>query len=168
MGSEVIIVPTVFLVLGWVTYVIVDGFRRRQQLKLATEFHGRLLDRIGSAKEFGEFLNTEGGAKFLDSLTIEREGGPHLRILRAVQAGLVSLALGLGVFLLIGSTTLTFGIPGEFERQSEDGLAVLATLATSIGVGLLLSAAASYGLSKRLGLFNGESARRRIDSVHPA
>lgn len=164
----IIIVPTVFLVTGWVVYVIVDGFRRRQQLRLATEFHAKLLDRIGSAKEFGEFLNTSGGAKFLDSLAIEREGGPHIRILRALQAGLVLVALGVGLFLLIGSATLTFGVPAEFERDAEDGLAVLATITTSIGTGLLLSAAASFGLSKRLGLINGESEHRRVDSVHSA
>lgn len=164
----IIIVPSFFFLIGWVVYVIVDGQRRRQQMRLATEFHGKLLDRIGSATEFGEFLNTDGGAKFLDSLTVEREGEPHTRILRAVQTGLVGLALGVGMFVLIGSTDLTFGAPDVFERDTEDGLAVLATIATSIGVGLLLAAGASLGLSKRLGLINGEHSRRRVDSTHSA
>lgn len=173
MLVPIIIVPAFFLMVGWVVYVVVDGFRRRQQLRLATEFHGKLLDRIGSAKEFGEFLNTSGGAQFLDSLTIEREGGPHLRILRALQTGLVCLALGVGLFLLIGSTTLTFGdVPGapapEFRGDEEDGIAVVATIFTSIGVGLLLSAGAAYGLSKRLGLINGKGDRRRTSPVHSA
>lgn len=170
MEMWIFIPITAFAAVAWVIYIIVDGFRRRQHIRLATEFHGKLLDRIGSAKEFGEFLNTSGGTKFLDSLTIEREGGPHTRILRALQAGFVFLALGIGLFLLIANTTLTFlEYPGAVPQGDEEaGIAVLATISTSIGVGLLVSAVASYGLSRRLGLLNGESAPRRIDSVHPA
>lgn len=156
----IVIVPAFFLIVAWVVYVIVDGFRRRQQIRLATEFHGKLLDRIGSAKEFGEFLNTSGGARFLESLTIEREGGPHVRILRALQAGLVFLTLGLGLFLLIGNRSLPF--------EAEEGMATFATIATSIGVGLLLSAGASYGLSRRMGLIDGESDRRGANPIHSA
>ena len=166
MEMWIFIPITAFAAISWVIYIIVDGFRRRQHIRLATEFHGKLLDRIGSAKEFGEFLNTSGGTKFLDSLTIEREGGPHISILRALQAGFVFLALGIGLFVLIGNTTLTFS---DFPQgDDEAGIAVLATISTSIGVGLLFSAVVSYGLSRRLGLFDGESARRSIDSVHPA
>ena len=170
MEMWIFIPITAFAAVAWVIYIIVDGFRRRQHIRLATEFHGKLLDRIGSAKEFGEFLNTSGGTKFLDSLTIEREGGPHIRILRALQAGFVFLSLGIGLFLLIANTTLTFlEYPGAIPQGDEEaGIAVLATISTSIGVGLLVSAVVSYGLSRRLGLLDGESARHRIDSVHPA
>jgi len=89
-------------------------------------------------------------------MTVEREGGgAPARILQALQAGLVMLTLGIGVFVLIGTTDLMIGDnPGE---NDEAGFAVLATITTSIGVGLLLSAGASYGLSKRLGLVDGAS-----------
>ena len=50
MGSEIIIVPSLFFMIGWIVFVIVDGFRRRQQTRVFTEFHGKLLDRIGSAQ----------------------------------------------------------------------------------------------------------------------
>lgn len=163
-----ILIPiSAFVAVAWVIHVIVDGFRRRQQIRLATEFHGKLLDRIGSAKEFGEFLNTSGGGRFLESLTLEREGGgAHVRILRAVQAGFVFLSLGLGLFILLGSANLTFGefnvaAPPDFYRPNpEDGLAVFATLSTSIGVGLLVSAAASYLMSRRMGLLDDGRDRR--------
>lgn len=155
----IVIVPAFFLMVSWVIYVIVDGFRRRQQARIAAEFHTKLLDRIGSAQEFGEFLNTSGGAKFLDSLTIEREGGPHVRILRALQSGLVLFALGVGLFLLASNRDLPY---------ANDGIVVFATIASSIGAGLLVSAGASYGLSKRLGLIDGESDRRSAASAHSA
>src|SRR5258708_16242391 len=56
----------------WAIFVIVDGFRRRQQVRLSAELHTRLLDRIGSAREFGEFLATESGARFLDAIALYR------------------------------------------------------------------------------------------------
>src|SRR5712691_7179845 len=56
----------------WAIFVIVDGFRRRQQVRLFAELQTRLLDRIGSAREFGEFLETESGARFLDAISVDR------------------------------------------------------------------------------------------------
>ena len=43
----VAIVPSAFFLVGFITYVIVEGFRRRSQAKMTTEFHSRLLDRVG-------------------------------------------------------------------------------------------------------------------------
>src|SRR5687768_14522253 len=131
MEMWIFIPITAFAAVAWVIYIIVDGFRRRQHIRLATEFHGKLLDRIGSAKEFGEFLNTSGGTKFLDSLTVEREGGgAQIRILRAVQTGFVFLALGIGLFVLIGTTDLMFNdYPGAIRNGNDEeaGFAVMAT-----------------------------------------
>lgn len=153
----IIIVPSLFASVAWVVHVIVDGLRRRQQLRAATEFHGKLLERIGSAREFGEFLSTSGGVRFLDALTIEREGGAPLRILRAMQSGLVSLALGLGLFLLMNSR--------PFSTEALDVMATFATIAVSLGAGLLLAAGASYGLSRHLGLLDHDD---HADAVRPA
>jgi hypothetical protein len=170
MEMWVFVPISAFIAIAWVIHVVVDGFRRRQQIRLTTEFHGKLLDRIGSAREFGEFLNTTGGTRFLDTMTVEREGGgAHARILRAVQGGFVFLALGLGLFLLIGTTDLGFNdFPDDLRRGDEEsGFAVMATICTSVGVGLLVSAFASYSLSKRLGLLD-ESDHRRLDTAHSA
>jgi hypothetical protein len=156
-----ILIPiTAISAVAWVIYIVVDGFRRRQQARMAAEFHSKLLDRIGSAREFGEFLNTTGGTKFLDSLTIEREGGPHTRILRALQAGLMLLAVGIGLFLYAASRNLPI--------EGEDVVTFLATLTTALGTGLLLAAAASYTLSKRMGLFSGQDDRRDASPAQPA
>jgi hypothetical protein len=174
---EIVIIPAMLATIAWVIYVVVDGFRRRQQLRLATDFHGRLLDRIGSAKEFGEFLNTNGGTKFLDALSLEKEGGPANRILRAIQAGLVCTALGIGLFILIGSANLDL-TPDGFIRggaggtpianaDENDAIATAATIFTSVGVGLILSAGASYFVSRRLGLLNGQHSSRTV-SGHSA
>ena len=145
--ADVLVPLAAFAMVVSIIYVIVDSFRRRQQLRMVAEFHSKLLDRVGSAVEFGEFLNTDGGARFLDSLSIERAtGGAHVRILRAVQAGLVSLVLGLGLFGYVTS------VGNGLASDTAEGLSLFATIVLSIGIGLLLAAAVSYRLSKRLGL----------------
>ena len=41
MDSEIIIVPSLFFMIGYIVYVIVDGYRRRQQTRVFTEFHAQ-------------------------------------------------------------------------------------------------------------------------------
>lgn len=83
----------VFGSLSYVAYVILEGMRSRQQARLTSEFHHKLLDRVSSAQELGLLLNSEGGAKLLASLATPRSRGTnaHDRILRAAQTGLVLL-----------------------------------------------------------------------------
>jgi hypothetical protein len=146
MGSEIIIVPSLFFMIGYIVYVIVDGYRRRQQTRVYTEFHSKMLDRIGSAKEFGEFFGSEAGDRFLSALSSSDAAAPQLRILRSLQTGLVLLALGIGLFILTDQR--------NFELDAMDGLMVTATAATAIGAALVVSTAMSYLLSKRMGLID--------------
>jgi hypothetical protein len=136
-----------FTMIGWIVHVVVDGRRRRERLKIFTDFHSRLLDRIGSAREFGEFLQTDGGMRFLDSLSVEGTGAQR-GILRSVQFGIVLLALGSG-FLLLGRTYV-------FD---EGGFTIVGTIVLSLAIGFLLSAALSLALSRRLGLLGGDADR---------
>ncbi len=132
-----------FTMVGWVVHVIVDGYRRRQRLNVFTDFHGKLMDRMGSAKELGDFLQSEGGQQFLETLTVEKDH-PANRILRAVQTGLVLLCLGAGLF----------GANSFAQWETDGGFMVVGMLFMTAGFGFLLSATASYVLSRRLGLFN--------------
>lgn len=151
MGSEVIIFPALFGSITWLIYIVVDGFRRRQRLRVFTEFHSKLLDKIGSAREFGEFFSSEAGTRFLESLASE-EGRPQTRILAALQWGLTLSVLGVALFLLVGSR--------DFHRDTVNLLTFIATAAVGVGLGTLISSFAAYGLSKRMGLVGrrGEDA----------
>jgi hypothetical protein len=140
----VIILVSALITIAWVIHVIVDGFRRRQQLRVYTDFHGKLIDRLGSAREFGEFFTSPAGDRFLGSLSRTERGAPHVRILRSLQAGLVLVALGIGLFLLVTVRSYPTG--------AVDGFLVIATGATAIGTALLISTGLSYLLSKRMGL----------------
>jgi hypothetical protein len=156
MGPEIIILPAMFFTVGFIFYVIVDGFRRRQQMRVMTDFHGKLLDRLGSAKEFAEFFTSDAGARFLESLSSSDGGAPQLRILRSMQAGLVLLALGIGFFILVDQR--------NFSLDAVDGLTVMATAATAVGAALLVSTAMSYLLSKRMGLIERRPIKRDQDA----
>ena len=146
MQSEIIIVPSLFFMIGYIVWVIVDGYRRRQQTRVFTEFHSKLLDRIGSAKEFAEFFSSDAGDRFLTALSNSEGAAPQLRILRSLQTGLILFALGIGLFMLTNER--------NFELDTMDGLMVTATAATAIGAALVVSTGMSYVLSKRMGLID--------------
>ena len=83
-----------FALIGWIVFVFVDGRRRREQLKVMTDFHTRALDKMGSTADFGNFLETDGGKRFLKSLTIEGLG-PRQRIVRSTERGILCLVIGI-------------------------------------------------------------------------
>jgi hypothetical protein len=141
----VIVLPALFGSVIWLTYIIVDGFRRRQQLRVMNEFHNKLLDRIGSASEFVDFFNSEGGARFIDTLSAER-GAPATRIMSAVQWGLTMLSLGIAIFILTSSRS--------FPQDAADTLTFLATVSVGLGAGMVLSALASYVAARSMGVLN--------------
>ena len=157
MNSEIIIVPSLFFMLGYIVYVTVDGIRRRQQMRVFSEFHSKLLDRLGSAKEFAEFFTSEAGTRFLQSLSSSEGGAPQLRILRSLQAGLVLLSVGIGFFILVDQR--------NFSLDAVDGLTVMATASTAVGAALLVSTGMSYLLSKRMGLIERPSINGKTDAA---
>jgi hypothetical protein len=145
MGSDIIIVPFIFSTIGFIVWVVVNGWQRRQQIKQLTDFNSRLLDRIGSVKDFSEFLQTDGGAKFMDRIAA---GGsaPDVRmtILRSIQTGLVLLALGTGLLVL------AWIFRQRFPFDESEVFTVTGVISISLGIGFLLSGGASYRLASGL------------------
>jgi hypothetical protein len=132
-----------FALVGWVVYILVEGSRRKERLRVFTDFHTKLIDRMGSAKDFGDFLQSDGGRKFLDSLSVEKSH-PGERILRSVQSGFVLAAIGAGLF-----------VAETFARWNSDGgLRVVGVLFLMAGAGFLLSSVASWFLSRQMGLLS--------------
>lgn len=151
--SEVIIVPSLFFMIGFIVWITISGWQRRQRMKLVTDFHTRLLDRLGSVKDFNEFIHTEAGAQFMNSIGTEPEtSGPHERILRATQIGIVALSLGIGLF--------SIGRFGSFEDAvSRQGFVTLGIIVLSLGIGFVVSAAVSYRLASTLGVLRPATLR---------
>lgn len=159
---EIIIVPSFFLMVGYVVWVTVTAWHRRQRLRMMTDFNTRLLDRLGSVKDFGDFLQTSAGARFMQDLASEPApmSGPQERILRASQMGTVLVFLGLGLL-----TVSFFWSPYAPER-GQPVLATLGAIALSLGLGFAASAVASYRVAGALGLLQktADGLRETVES----
>ena len=138
-----------FALVAWIVFVIADGRRRREQLKVTSEFHTKLLEKMGSTAEFGAFLETEGGRRFMKLLTVE---GPSAktRMLGATQTGIVCTSIGVAMLIL-----------GGIFYYLRDGLWVMGGIITACGIGFIVSTLASYRLSKTLGLLDADASETR-------
>ena len=156
MGSEIIIVPSAFLLVAYVFYVIASAFTRRQQVRSTSEFQTKLLERMGNMGEFSQFLDTEGGQKLLG--TVASDGGSaHQRVLRAIQTGIVMVCLGIGIFMYLSDV--------RFDRETYESLGFVGTVSFAIGLGLLISGYVSLKLSRKMGLINGQSHSQATKDV---
>lgn len=137
-----------FSLVAWIVFVFVDGKRRRDQLRITSDLHHKILEKMGSTAEFGAFLETDGGRQLMKSLTVE---GPNAktRILGSTQTGIVCTAIGLAMLIL-----------GGIFYYLRDGLWVIGGIVTACGVGFIGSTAASYRLSKALGILDGDASKR--------
>jgi hypothetical protein len=150
--TSMVAIISVFGSFSFLVWVVTDTLRRRRQLQVAADFHTKLLDKMQSSRELSEFLDSPGGARFIDSVAMERSHPAH-RILRAVQVGIVLLAAGIGCRLVGGQAVL--------HPEAVEGFTVLGILLMSVGIGYLFSAGISYGLSRSFGLFDEPSREAR-------
>jgi hypothetical protein len=107
MSSDWIFFPTFFGTLSFVVWVVANSWQRRQQTRLIVELNNRVLERLGSAQDFSDFLRSDGGDRLMKVLTAERGlTAPRDRILIAVQSGVVFVAVGLGLVFFTWRTSV--------------------------------------------------------------
>ena len=137
--------------------IIVAALERARRERHRLELQKAVLERVGSVKDFAEFLTTEQGERFLASLapTYFRT---HHRGLWSVRIGVVLVTIGLFVFF--GLHTPYFGSPSGPTTP----LLMMLLLVIAVGVGMLLSAGVSFMIARALGL-NGRSNSKKDDSV---
>ena len=160
MADNTSIVLVVFIIAGgFVTIVraLLDYRRSVTLIRAQAEAHVKLMEKLASSQELLSYMETEAGKHFLQLVAVGAEGprGPQFpfgRILWSVQAGLTVLFAGLGFLFLRGRVS---------DSGATNGLLVLGTLTVVIGLGFLVSAAASYVISKHLGLLEREPLARR-------
>ncbi|HLY62901.1 MAG TPA: hypothetical protein VKV95_19320 [Terriglobia bacterium] len=128
---------------------ILENRRWTRLAKVQAEAHSKLLERFGSSQELLAYMSTEPGRKFLESAPIPVDlepqtkfGAPLSRILWSAQLGFILALGGAGLLYIRGSVV-----------GGDEPLLVFGTLGMTFGIGFILSAAFSYGLSKHLGLF---------------
>ncbi len=115
-NPEIIIVPACFATIAYVAWVWLSTSQRKQRVKLLTDFHTRLLDKLGSVKDFGEFMQTDAGAKLMADLASEPvSAGPHDRIMRAAQIGIV---FSVSSLIFVAASALTARRADRLTRHS--------------------------------------------------
>ena len=149
----------------WLVKTLVDHRRWLRQSKIQTDVHNKLLDRFTSNDDLLAYIQSPTGRKFLESAPISLDadapprniGAPFGRIFWSVQAGAVLLLTGFGLQFV-----------GQRQQWEEIGqpLSSMGILVVAIGLGFLISAAASYFLSRRLGLLPDYNAKRDVPAPH--
>lgn len=134
--------------IAWLIRNLIDYRRWSRVARVQAEVHAKILDRLATNEDLLAYVRSPAGEKFLESAPIHLESGgrpvaaPLSRILWAVQGGIVLMAAGGGLLL----------ISSRVSALAAQPLQSFGILALALGCGFLLSAAASYLLSRRLGL----------------
>jgi hypothetical protein len=146
------------IVLGtliWLIRTVLEQRRWSRLSKIQAEVHSKLMDRFSSNDELLNYVQTPSGRRFLESgpSPLQQEMAPVMaaplsRILWSVQIGAVLLVAGLGLLFLSGRAL--------FEIQ--EIFYIAGCMSSAVGAGFLVSAIASYVLSRRLGLLERPSS----------
>jgi hypothetical protein len=139
--------------LAWLVRSAIDHRRWLRAMRIQTDAHTKIVDRLASNEDLLAYMQSAAGQRFLTSSPIAPPsmdrlaapmGAPFNRILWSVQAGVVLATAGAGLWLAKN------GVIDEAAQAMQ----VIAILTMALGLGFVLSALASYGLSRQLGLVN--------------
>jgi hypothetical protein len=146
----------VTLAILWILRTVLDNRRWYRMVKVQTDTHAKLLDRLASSQEMLAYMQSEAGRKFLEAPLFEDQRRqvsilPFSRILWSVQVGIVGAFLGSGILFL----------RGRVAPDADMGLAVFGTLILALGIGFLVSGGVSYLLARYFGLLEQRDALAR-------
>jgi hypothetical protein len=143
-----VVVPLAFLIAAWaVVYVLAQQrFRREAQ---RTELQVKLLERVGSAREFGEFLNSAAGERFLYTLAPVQQRN---RAFTSVQVGVFAVVFAF--ILLAADFWRVLGRGVEVPAMAT--FRILEIVILAVGLASLASAALSGRVARRLGIGDQE------------
>jgi len=134
-----IVMPIFFLFLAFIFKLIWDG----KKSKLKSDLHHKLVEKFGDVKELNDFLQTESGANFLKSLTIEGVNTKE-KLLSSMTKGIIITFLGIGLFLVSPL------FPDLIENMKIFNAFGILTIA--LGIGYMVSTFVSLRLSQKWGI----------------
>jgi hypothetical protein len=134
---------------AWLIRTAIDHRRWSRLSRIQAEVHNKLLDRFAANEDLLAYVKTTAGRRFLEAAPIPIEGpravgAPMNRVLWSTQAGVVLTAAGLG---------LTYVSNWSVDKDIAQPLSAIGVLAIAIGLGFVVSAALSFILSRKLGLW---------------
>lgn len=153
VGVEVML--GVMFGIGAVAWLIRSGLDYRRwtrAMKIQTEAHTKIVDRLASNEDLLAYVQSPAGQRFLNASGLAPVALDHVpaapmqapvnRILWSVQAGVV---------LAVGGAGLWLAKTGVIDEAAQV-MQVLALLIMALGIGFVLSALAAYTLSRQFGL----------------
>jgi hypothetical protein len=140
--DDIPIVATIFGTFGWVVYTISTNIRKAHAARAVADLNAKLLDKCASNQDLSAYLESRQGQKLFESAGFEGSQ-PWARILGAMQAGFVLSLVGAAELIVRTS---------EQNPDTAEFLLISGAIALAIGLGFLISAVASFGLSKSWGL----------------
>jgi hypothetical protein len=146
VSEDIIIVPCFLAFFSWLGWLLFTTIRRYKIAKLQAEVQHRLLEKVGSGQELLAYAQTAAGKDLIESLRVEA-ASPYTRIIGALQAAIVMIALGVALLVLRNRI-----------NGAEEGFVVFGTIITLLGIGFGISSAVSYYLSKSFGLLKDSHA----------
>jgi len=136
---------------GWILRSGIDYRRWQRAMKIQTEAHTKIVDRLASNEDLITYMNSAAGQRFLTATPMAPApvdshalpvNAPINRILWSVQAGVILAVAGAGLFIAKS------GIVDEAAQAMQ----VLGILTMALGFGFVLSALAAWALSRQFGL----------------
>jgi hypothetical protein len=156
-----VVMSTVVTAVLWVLKTLIDYRRWYRTSKVQTEVHTKLLDRFTSNEDLMAYMQTPPARRFLESAPLPLEGptkavaAPLSRILWSLQIGIVLAAGAIGALY----------VSGNVIEEISQPLFALGILVLALGTGFVVSAGASYVLSRRLGLLEPPTSPRETTGV---
>jgi len=138
--------------LVWLVRTALDHRRWLRQTKTQVEVHTKVLDRLSSHDDLVAYIQSPSGRRFLDAAAIDVSGPAQpttaalTRVMWALQAGVVLVAVGLGFW----------GLSSSLPAEALQGFAIIRTLCLALGGGFIVSAGLSYAIATRHGLIGAE------------
>lgn len=131
----------VFAVIMFVVWTVLHSILRWREISRETQIMSHLVAQVRGGQEVAEFLESASVRSMFDRM-IDRKTLVLQRVLRALQAGIVLVFLGVAILV----------IRGQLTGDDELAALVFGTLSLTLGLAFLLAGAMSYALSLRWGL----------------
>ena len=147
-GAFTVFCVVTFALFSVIKYVV--EYRRWHRIsKVNAEVHNKILDRFGSNEELLAYIDSPAGRRFLEATPIAPNGAVPARV--AAPLGRILVSVQLGIILIALAVALMF-VGNRAIDEVQQLIRGLAIVALCLGVGCVVSAGASYVLSRRLGL----------------
>ncbi len=130
------VLPVMFIFWAWVVWAILEWRKMRHKSLL----QNKVVDKFQTVQEFGDFLESPGGNKFLNFLKFDGHA-PREKILSSLSRGIIITAFGISLIII-----------GQIFPEGEKHLLAFGIVFIALGVGFLISTLTSYILCKKWGI----------------